>query len=57
MHINMDSRSDGIVDWRACLDPQAEQIEVDSSHCGMSVNLDVFRVLERVLATQKESLR
>jgi hypothetical protein len=57
MHINMDSRSDGIVDWRACLDPQAEQIEVDSSHCGMSVNVDVFRALERVLATQKESLR
>jgi pimeloyl-ACP methyl ester carboxylesterase len=48
------SRSDGIVDWRACLDPHAEQIEVDSSHCGMSVNAEVYRVLERVLATPKE---
>jgi pimeloyl-ACP methyl ester carboxylesterase len=44
------SRSDGIVDWRACLDPYAEQIEIDSSHCGMSVHPAVYRVLERVLA-------
>lgn len=43
------SRSDGIVDWRACLDPHAEQVEVDSSHCGMSVHPAVYRVLERVL--------
>jgi triacylglycerol lipase len=43
------SRSDGIVDWRACLDPHGEQVEVDSSHCGMSVNPAVYRVLDRVL--------
>jgi len=43
------SRSDAIVDWRACLDPHAEQIEVDSSHCGMSVHPEVYGVLERVL--------
>jgi pimeloyl-ACP methyl ester carboxylesterase len=43
------SRSDGIVDWRACLDPDAEQVEVSSSHCGMAVNADVYRVLERLL--------
>ena len=43
------SRSDGIVDWRACLDPYAEPAEVDSSHCGMSVHPDVYRTLERVL--------
>lgn len=43
------SRSDGIVDWRACLDPHAEAIEVDSSHCGMSVHPDVYRALERLL--------
>lgn len=44
------SRSDGIVDWRACLDPDAEQVEVSSSHCGMAVNAEVYRVLERLLA-------
>jgi pimeloyl-ACP methyl ester carboxylesterase len=48
------SRSDGIVSWRACLDPQAEHVEVDSSHTGMSVNPEVYRVLERVLAMPEE---
>jgi triacylglycerol lipase len=43
------SRSDAIVDWRACLDPYAQPVEVDSSHCGMSVHPDVYRTLERVL--------
>ena len=43
------SRSDGIVDWRACLDPHAQAAEVDSSHCGMSVHPDVYRLLRRVL--------
>jgi len=43
------SRSDGIVDWRACVDPHAEAVEVRSSHCGMSVHREVYRVLERTL--------
>ncbi|HWX75198.1 MAG TPA: alpha/beta hydrolase [Solirubrobacteraceae bacterium] len=43
------SRSDGIVDWRACLDPHAEAVEVASSHCGMSVHPQVYELLERVL--------
>jgi len=43
------SRSDGIVDWRACLDPHAELAEVDSSHGGMSVHPQVYRVLEQLL--------
>jgi pimeloyl-ACP methyl ester carboxylesterase len=49
------SRSDGIVDWRACLDPYAEPVEVDSSHCGMSVHPEVYRVLERVLDRSMEA--
>jgi pimeloyl-ACP methyl ester carboxylesterase len=48
------SRSDGIVDWRACLDPHAEGVEIDSSHCGMSVNGEVYRLLERALDTSQE---
>ncbi len=47
------SRSDAIVDWRACVDPHGEQVEVDSSHCGMSVNPEVYRVLDRVLDAGK----
>jgi pimeloyl-ACP methyl ester carboxylesterase len=43
------SRSDGIVSWEACLDPSAKQIEVESSHGGMSVNARVYRVLAQIL--------
>jgi triacylglycerol lipase len=46
------SRSDGCVSWRACLDPCARQIEVESSHTGMSVNLAVYRVLAEILQEQ-----
>ncbi len=44
------SRSDGIVNWRACLDPAARCIEIEGSHCGMGVNAHVYRELERLLA-------
>ncbi len=43
------SRSDAIVDWRACLDPSAHCVEVDGSHCGMAVNARVYWELERAL--------
>jgi triacylglycerol lipase len=48
--VSVYSRSDGIVDWRACLDPWAEHVEVDSSHVGMAVNAAVYRVLAKRLA-------
>jgi len=44
------SRSDGIVDWRACLDPAAAHVEVDASHCGMSVHAATYRALAGALA-------
>jgi len=47
--IAVHSRSDGVVDWRACLDPHAERVHVDSSHCGMSVHREVYRLLGRAL--------
>jgi hypothetical protein len=43
------SRSDGIVSWQACVDPYADNIEVQSSHTGMSVNADVYRLLAAAL--------
>jgi triacylglycerol lipase len=50
-YISVYSRSDGIVDWRACLDPAAdEQVEVRASHCGMAVSADVYRLLAGALA-------
>jgi triacylglycerol lipase len=37
------SKSDGIVNWRACMDPAADElVEVHTSHCGMSVNAQAF---------------
>jgi triacylglycerol lipase len=48
------SRSDGIVSWEACLDPFAEQVEVESSHTGMSVNARVYRVLAGILDEEGE---
>jgi triacylglycerol lipase len=49
-YLAMYSRSDGVVDWRSCLDPAAEQVEVDASHCGMAVNVGVYRELASALA-------
>ncbi|MFL5823286.1 MAG: esterase/lipase family protein [Solirubrobacteraceae bacterium] len=48
------SRTDGIVSWEACLDPGARHVEVDSSHTGMSVNRNVYRVLSQILDDEKE---
>jgi hypothetical protein len=48
-NVAVHSRSDAIVDWRACLDPYGEHVEVESSHCGMSVHPAVYRVIDRVL--------
>jgi hypothetical protein len=49
-YLSVYSRSDGIVDWRACLDPCAEHFEIDSSHCGMAVHPDAFRAIAGALA-------
>jgi triacylglycerol lipase len=43
------SRGDGVASWRACLDPGARQVEVESSHAGMSVNRAVYRVPAEIL--------
>jgi triacylglycerol lipase len=48
------SRSDGIVDWRACCAPEAsELVEVRSSHCGMGLNAGVYEEVARALATTR----
>jgi triacylglycerol lipase len=49
--VSVYSRSDGIVNWRACLDPCADQVEISSSHIGMAVNPDGYRVIADSLAT------
>jgi pimeloyl-ACP methyl ester carboxylesterase len=55
--VSVYSRSDPIVAYQSCLDPDAEHVEVRSSHTGMSVNVEVFRVLARVLDEEDDALR
>jgi len=52
--VSVYSRSDGIVDWNACVDPHARNVEVASSHCGMSVHPAVYSVLDEVLDADGE---
>jgi triacylglycerol lipase len=48
-YVSIYSRSDGIVDWRSCLDPVAIHVEIESSHVGMAVNPDGYRAIADVL--------
>jgi triacylglycerol lipase len=50
-YVALYSRSDGIVNWRSCLDPAAELVEVDASHLGMGLNAEVYAELARALAS------
>jgi triacylglycerol lipase len=53
--VSIYSRSDGIVDWHACLDPSAERyVEVNASHLGMGLNAEVYRAIARALADFRE---
>jgi pimeloyl-ACP methyl ester carboxylesterase len=43
--VSVYSRSDGVVDWRACLPDGAEHAEIRSSHLGMAVNAAAYRAV------------
>jgi len=43
--VSVYSRQDGVVDWRSCLDPAAEHVEVRSSHNGMGTDRTVQQLL------------
>jgi pimeloyl-ACP methyl ester carboxylesterase len=43
------SKTDGIVDWHACLDPAAECVEVRASHVGMGLNAQVYAEVAHAL--------
>ncbi len=44
------SKSDGVVDWRACLDEAADRIvEIEASHCGMAVHPGGYREIAAAL--------
>jgi pimeloyl-ACP methyl ester carboxylesterase len=48
--VSVYSKSDGVVDWRSCLDPDAtELVEIDASHCGMAVSRSAWRAVADAL--------
>jgi triacylglycerol lipase len=54
-YISVYSRSDGIVDWRACLDGAADElVEIEASHCGMAVSVQAYEQVARALAAFDE---
>jgi pimeloyl-ACP methyl ester carboxylesterase len=48
-YLSVYSKSDGIVRWRACLDPDAEHLEIDASHVGMAVAPRAYRAIAQAL--------
>jgi len=45
-YVSVHTRTDGIVNWRACVDPAAdEQVEVRGSHCGLALNPAVYEIV------------
>jgi pimeloyl-ACP methyl ester carboxylesterase len=57
--VSVYSRSDGVVNWRSCLDPAAEHVEVRSSHCGMAAHPATYRAVADALHAfrRRDSLR
>ena len=43
------SRSDGVVNWRACRRRDVNGIEVKGSHVGLALNAEVYRILAHLL--------
>jgi triacylglycerol lipase len=44
------SRRDGVVDWRACVDPAGGQLEVATTHCGMTSHAPTLWAVATTLA-------
>jgi pimeloyl-ACP methyl ester carboxylesterase len=48
--VSVYSKSDGVVDWRSCLDPDATAlVEIGASHCGMAVSRGAWRAVAAAL--------
>jgi pimeloyl-ACP methyl ester carboxylesterase len=48
--VSVYSKTDGVVDWRSCLDPHAtELVEIRASHCGMAVSRAAWRAVADAL--------
>ncbi len=49
------SRTDAILDWRTCLDPAADLVEVTAGHVGMATDPEVLDVVAARLAAIRSS--
>ena len=57
-YLSVYSKSDGVVNWRSCLDPHAdEHLEIRASHIGMAVAPRAWRAVERALRNFRGSGR
>jgi triacylglycerol lipase len=43
------SRSDGVINWKACLRSDVNAIEVQGSHVGLALNPEVYHILAHML--------
>ena len=48
-YLSVYSRLDGVVDWRACLDPEGRHVDVFASHCGMVAHGPTLHVVAGAL--------
>lgn len=54
-YLSVYSKSDGIVRWRACLDPAAEHLEIKASHVGMAVKPRAYRAIAQALSDFRQA--
>lgn len=55
-YLSVYSTSDGVIDWRACLDPEAEQIEVGATHMAMGADPTVVSLVADRLGARATAL-
>ena len=53
--LSMYSKSDGVVNWRSCLDPAAVHTEIDASHVGMAVSAHAYEGIAKALAAYRNA--
>ena len=57
-YLSVYSKSDGVVNWRSCLDPHADdRLEINASHIGMAVAPRAWRAVEGALKGFREADR
>ena len=57
-YLSVYSKSDGVVNWRSCLDPHADElVEIAASHIGMAISPRAWRTVEHALKRFRETDR